>query len=283
LILSVMLFAWTGPAVAEKVPVFVSILPQKYFVEKVGGDRVDVSVMVPPGASPATYEPRPKQMAAISGARIYCAIGVPFEQVWLEKIIAANPDMLVVHTDRGVEKIPMGDRHDHGEQQRHGHGMMDPHIWLSPPLVKIQAANILEGLVKVDPVHRREYEANCNRFSQELDALDAELRGIFAGKRDLEFMVFHPSWGYFARTYGLKQVPVEVEGKNPKPARLQKLIEHARNRGVKVIFVQPQFSKASAETVANAIGGKIVFADPLALDWMANLRDQAAKFKAALR
>jgi zinc transport system substrate-binding protein len=278
---------------AEAVPVFVSIVPQKYFAEKIGGELVSVSVMVQPGASPATYEPKPNQMVALSRAKIYYAIGVPFERVWLRKVNAANPKLLVVHTEKGIEKRPI--KAHHHQERKHEilkkegpadehQGIMDPHIWLSPPLVKIQAKNILNALLLVDPSHGTIYETNYRKFIVELDALDADIRGIFAGKGErVAFMVFHPAWGYFAQTYGLDQIAVEMEGKEPKPADLKDLIHHARGRGIKVIFVQPEFSARSAGAIAKAVGGKVVFANPLALDWASNLKEIATKFKAALK
>ena len=280
---------------AESVPVFVSIVPQKYFVEKIGGELIRVSVMVKPGTSPATYEPKPNQMVALSKAKIYYAIGVPFEDVWLKKIGAANPQMLLVHTEKGIEKRLLK-AHYHGEgnqrtaeRGRQGpadehQGIKDPHIWLSPPLVKIQAQNILDALLVVDPGNGPIYEKNFRKFIVELDALDAQIRGIFAGKGEgMAFMVFHPAWGYFARTYGLEQIAVEMEGKEPKPADLKYLIRHARERGIKVVFVQPEFSTKSAEAIAKAIGGKVVLANPLALDWPNNLKEIASKIKAAMK
>jgi zinc transport system substrate-binding protein len=280
---------------AESVPIFVSIVPQKYFVEKIGGELIQVSVMVKPGASPATYEPKPNQMVALSKAKIYYAVGVPFEDVWLKKIAAANPQMLLVHTEKGVEKRPLkAHYHREGNQRtpekgRQGPGdahqvIKDPHIWLSPPLVKVQAQNILDALLRVDPGNGAIYTRNFRKFIVELDALDAQIRAIFAGKgKGLAFMVFHPAWGYFARTYGLEQIAVEMEGKEPKPADLRHLISHARERGIKVIFVQPEFSTKSAEAIAKAIGGKVVLANPLALDWANNLKEIASKIKAALK
>lgn len=261
---------------AGDIPVFVSIVPQKYFVEKIGGKLVKVSIMVKPGASPATYEPKPGQMVALSMSRIYYAIGVPFEKAWLKKIAAANPGLLVVHTESGIEKAPM--RPDQSE------GIKDPHIWLSPPLVMVQARNILNALLQVDPKNASIYESNYRKFIEELVDLDAELRGVFSGKgKDIRFMVFHPAWGYFARTYGLKMIPVESEGKDPKPAALKRLIEKAGEHGINVVFVQPEFSTKSAGTIAKAIGGQVIFAAPLAADWANNLKQVAVKFKAALR
>lgn len=328
---------------AEKLSVFVSIVPQKYFVQQIGKDMVDVNIMVKPGASPATYEPKPRQMAELSKAKLYFSIGVPFENTWLKKISSANPNMQVVHTDHGIEKIAMaahhhheeehhdaehedghhdgehhdgehhdekdhhdgehheghheGEHHDekahkdedhHGEEahkdeDHHDHTGLDPHIWTSPALVKIQVKTILKALQAADPSHKKEYEANYHSFVTQIDALDKELKEILSVKKGMQFMVFHPAWGYFAHDYGLSQVPIEIEGKNPKPAQLKELIKHAKEEGIKVIFVQPQFSTKSAKTIASEIGGQVAFADPLATDWMANLRMIAQKFKDALR
>jgi len=309
-----------GHALADnRLSVFVSIQPQKYFVQQIGGDRVDVQIMVQPGASPATYEPRPRQMAALAEARLYFAVGVPFENVWLKKIAAANPEMKVVHTDHGIEKRAMAthhhhdmegdDHHDEGEAHEgdhhaeghhdhdkgrhheddghdnahHGHAGLDPHIWLSPQLVKIQARSISDALKAIDPGHGNVYERNFRDFAARIDQLDADLKKAFAGKKGLQFMVFHPAWGYFAQSYGLVQVPIEIEGKDPKPAQLQALIAEARSEGIKVIFVQPQFSTKRAELVAREIDGQVVAADPLALNWLENMRLVAGKFEAALK
>jgi len=293
---------WTGAGTAlAKVDAFVSIAPQKYIVQQIGKDLVDVHVMVPPGADPHIYEPKPKQMVALAGAQLYFAIGVEFEKARLKKISAANPQMKVIHTDQGIRKIPMAAHRHHDEEKNdqkgersadvdyvagdepHGHGGLDPHIWLSPPLVMQQAQIIRTALQAVDPLHRAAYAANYEAFSSEIAALDAELRKIFAGRQGLQFIVFHPAWGYFAHAYGLVQVPVEIEGKNPKPAQLKELIENAKEKNIKVIFVQPQFSTKSAELIAREIDGQVVFADPLAQDWANNLRAVAAKFRAALR
>jgi zinc transport system substrate-binding protein len=272
----------------DRLRVFVSILPQKYFVEQIGRDQVEVSVMAPPGADPHSYEPRPKQMVELAGAKIYFAVGIEFETVWLDKIASANPGMRIVHIDEGIKKIPMVSGHAHGKhhhgEDSHDHGSADPHVWTSPPLVKIMAKNIQAALSEIDPAHENVYEANFKTFAAEIDAIDKEFKDLFSSnKKEVSFMVFHPAWGYFAKSYGLNQIPVEIEGKDPKPAQLQTLIEDARARGIKVIFVQPQFSSRNAETVAAAIGGQVVAADPLAYDWADNLRQQARQFKAALK
>jgi len=281
-ILVTIIFLFSTPA-SGKVTVFVSIAPQKYFVQQICKELADVQVMVPPGASPATYEPKPRQMTAISKTRIYFSIGVPFENTWLKKIAAINPDMAVVPTDRGIKKLPMVAHHRQEDENQPEHGSLDPHIWLSPPLVMIQARTILEALQEYDSAHRFVYENNYRAFISQLSNLDAELRNAFSGRFGQQVMVFHPSWGYFAQAYGLKQVSIEVEGKEPKPAQLRELIEHARENGIKFVFVQPQFSARSAKLIAGEIGGQVVFADPLAEDWAGNLRSVARKFESALR
>lgn len=277
-------------AAGDVLTAFVSIPPQRYFLQQIGGDRVAVQVMVEPGADAHTYEPRPRQMVALSKAVLYFAVGVqPFETVWLKKIAAANPGMKVVHTDRDIQKIPIAphelEHREHteaGAAVHHDH-QLDPHIWLSPPLVRQQARVMLEALVAADPSHGQRYEANYRRFSARLTDLDAEFKSLFAERQGMKFMVFHPSWGYFADAYGLKQVAIEMEGKEPKPAQLSRLIDRARAENIRVIFVQPQFSAKSARLIAREIGGQVAFVDPLAEDWVANLREAADKLKAALR
>jgi len=270
---------------AERVPVFVSIAPQGYFVQQIGKDLVDVHVLVEPGADPHTYEPKPQQMVALSKTVLYFAIGIEFETAKLAKISAVNPRMQVVHTDHDIMKLPMAPHDDHDTENEHSddhhQGGLDPHIWLSPPLVMLQARSILTALQAVDPAHRSAYEANYRAFILEIVDLDDQLRATFDGLKGSPFMVFHPSWGTFAHTYGLKQVPIEIEGKSPKPAQLRDLIERARSKRIKVVFAQPQFSSKSAQQISKAIGGRVAVVDPLAQDWANNLRQVAEEFKNA--
>jgi zinc transport system substrate-binding protein len=273
------------PAQADVVRAFVSIAPQKYFVQKIGGELVTVSVLVPGSADPHTYEPKPRQMMELAKSAVYFAVGVDFERVWLPKIAPTNPGMLIIHTEEGIEKIPMSGRnHEHaGDAHNKSSAVPDPHIWLSPASVKIQAGHILQALIKLDPKNQTRYKNGYTAFLREIDALDAELKALFAGRKNKQFIVFHPSWGYLARDYGLKQVPIEIEGKDPKPAQLQMLIHHAREQGIKVVFVQPQFSSKSAAMVARAIEGRVIYVNPLAEDWAENLRDVAQKFSDSIR
>lgn len=285
---AIMLSGIIGTAEAgadEGLKVFVSILPQKYFVEQIGRDKVDVEVMVQPGSSPHTYEPKPRQMAALSNSRLYFAIGVTFEKVWLKRILSANPSLKIVKTDEGIEKIPMIS-HSHDEEEgraRHSHGEPDPHIWLSPPLVLTQARNVLAALQEADPGNYDFFESNYKAFASKIMDLDSELRDIFRGKAGMAFLVFHPAWGYFAKAYGLKQVPIETEGKEPKPAQLQGLLRKAKEKGIRVVFLQPQVPSRSAEKAAKELGGQIITVDPLALDWAQNLKEVASKFREALK
>ena len=282
--------SFLSPASAEnRMKVTVSILPQKYFVQKIGGDLVDISVMVLPGSSPANYEPKPKQMVKLTESKIYFAIGVFFEEVWLKKFAGANPEMKIIATQNGIEKIPMK-RHLHDDNERnHGKavahaGIKDPHIWLSPPLMMLQARNILNALMRVDPTNRKIYESNYKNFVTELVDLDLKISDLFAHRgQSTRFMVYHPAWGYFAKAYDLIQIPVEMEGKKPTPKGLQQLIRSAKKDGIKVVFVQPQFSTKSAHTIAKAIEGRVVFADPLAFDWAKNLLLVARQFKDVLK
>jgi zinc transport system substrate-binding protein len=267
-------------------PVAVGILPQRFFVEKIGGNLVEVEVMVPPGATPEQYEPKPRQMEALSRSRIYFACGVPFETIWLPRMVSANDKIVVIHTEKDIKKRAIESHSDHVETAKtgaHAHeGPDDPHVWLSPPLVMLQARSIFEALAAEDPRNRSSYETNYKAFVSELVDLDLYISRIFATvPKPALFMVFHPAWGYFADAYGLKQVPVEVEGKEPKAKELDEFIKQARELGAKAIFVQPQYSPRSAQIVADAVGGGLVEADDLAPDWDKNLRQVAGQIAAA--
>ena len=266
--------AWS----AAPLKVFVSIPPQKYFVERLGGKHVSVSVIVEPGRSPATYEPSPLQMSRLSGASLYFAIGVPFEDVWMTRIHAANPGMKIIALQEGIPLRGVDQVGDAGE----GEGRKDPHIWTSPQLVQHMAGRIRDALIMEDPGHRSDYEASYARFTADLEALDRYIRDRLRGLMGRSFMVFHPSWGYFADNYGLRQIPIERGGKMPGARTLQRVIELGRREGVKVIFVQEQFSTRTAETVARALGARIARVDPVAEDYVKNMRHVADLFAEAL-
>lgn len=258
----------------------VSIEPQAYFVERIAGERADITVMIPPGANPHTYEPRPEQMRALARSHAYFLIGVGFEDVWIERIRDANPDMLVVDTAAGIERLPM-EAHGHDDEEQ-DEGILDPHIWLSPRLVQIQAEHIYQALVELDPEHEAEYAANLQAFLADIEALDAEIRHTLENVSQRKFIVFHPSWAYFATDYGLEQIPIEVGGTEPSAADLAKVISLAQEEGIRVILAQPEFSTQAAETIAAEIGGRVQLVSPLARDWLENMRTVAQTFAEVL-
>ncbi|MFP4071940.1 MAG: metal ABC transporter solute-binding protein, Zn/Mn family [Desulfovibrionales bacterium] len=282
---------------AAPINVTVSIPPQKFFVERIAQDLATVNVMVAPGGSPATYEPKPRQMADLENTAAYFAIGVPFEASWLPRFAAANPSMRIVHTEQGIDKIPMAAHshhpegqtglHDHrGHGHAHGHAeILDPHVWLSPLQAKIIALNIRDGFKALDAGNSGVYDRNCDALVKELEQMHEQLRLLFAESQlsSRTFMVFHPAWGYFAQDYGLEQVPIEVSGSEPSPRELTGLIQLAREERIRAIFVQPQFSKRSAETIADHIDAEVVVADPLAEDWVDNLLSVAKAFQSTLQ
>ena len=252
--------------IGDRIGVVASILPLADFVENVGGEKVDVSVMVPSGASPHVYEPTPSRMAVLAGARMYARVGsgIEFELVWVDKLIAINPGMLVVNCSKGIEIREMAGEHEHGA--------MDPHIWMSPLNVKIMVQNIYEGLVQVDPSNKTYYEKNRDTYLRELTKLDQDIRDGLSRVTNRKFMTYHPAFGYFAREYNLTMLPIEAEGKEPTAAGLAHLIEQAKEHDIRVIFASPQFNPQSAEVIAKAIGGRVVFIDSLAKDYIMNMR-----------
>ncbi len=270
-----MVFLVISSLSAQVKDVTVSILPQKYFVEKIAGDKINVNVMVKPGFSPATYEPKTSQMKKLSSSIVYFAIDVPFEDSWLKKFENANKKMMIVHTSNGIKKLEMQEhvhhKHEHDEHAEHAehdeHEGLDPHVWTDPILVKIQAKNIYDALVKVDNKNALFYKKNYESFLLELDLLHKKIETILKPYKDKAFMVFHPSWGYFAKRYSLEQFAIESEGKEPKPKELVELIKDAKEHNIKVVFVAPQFSQNSAKTIAKSINGKVIAIDTLSLDW----------------
>lgn len=274
-----------GPSVhadGKKVRAFVSILPQAYFVERIGAEHVEVEVMVGPGQSPATYEASPKQMARLSKADVYFQIRVPFEARLIRGIVGNFPKLKRVDTTAGITLRHLAHGHDHGDADHDHSDQQDPHTWLDPSLAAIQSKNICDALCEVDPGHGEVYRANLKLLEKDLDAAIAKLGKVLAPFKGKSFYVFHPAFGYFGEAFGLKQVAVETGGKEPSAKRIVSLIRQAKEDGVKLIFVQPQFSKSSARAIARAIGGAVVEMDPLARDYLKNLDEMASKIMQAL-
>lgn len=256
--------------------VVVSILPEKTFVEAIGGDKVTVSLMVLPGNSPHTYEPKPSQMKDVAKASLYFAIGVEFENVWLDKFKNLNKSMTIVDLTKNIEKINIVSHHHehsgHNAKTHDKHSSKDPHIWTSPANVKTIVKNIYLALAKQDPKNKIYYKENYEKFTNDIDVLNSKIKSILSKNiTSKKFMVFHPSWGYFARDYGLTQMAVEVEGKTPKPRELIMLIKEAKQEKVTAIFTQPEFSDEVAKVMANELSIEVIKVSPLAPNWSDNL------------
>jgi zinc transport system substrate-binding protein len=269
-----------------RIRVAVSVPPQAYFVERIGGDHVRVDVMIPPGYSHVDYPLTPRQVAALSRARLYVAVGHPafeFEQVQLASVLRDLPGIQVVDMSHGMRLIAgegEGDEDAHG--RGHGNTAGDPHVWVAPDTVAIAARNIAAALEEIDPAHAAEYRVNLQRFEADVAALDREIRARLAGTQGDRFMVYHPTWGYFAREYGLQQVAIEAEGKEPSAQRLIQLVDQARRERIKVVFVQAGFPRKSAQVIAEAVGGRVLVADPQDPDWLGNLRRVSRELQEAL-
>ena len=268
----------------DKIKVFVSIMPQKYFVEKIGGENVDVKVMVGPGKSPATYEPEPNQVVDLSSTQIFFTIGVPFEKAFLKKISDNLQNTKIIDSSKGIKRRYL-EKHSHDEnKEKHNEIQIeDPHIWLSPSLVKIQGKNIYEALVEADPQEKLKYEEGYNALIKEMDELDLYLKEKLAPYKGNTIFVYHPSFGYFTDEYGLYQEAVETGGKEPVPAILESIIKEALEEKVKIIFVQPEFSQKSAEAIAKGIGGSVVSLNPLNPDYLSNMKAIADEIEGALK
>jgi zinc transport system substrate-binding protein len=271
----------------EPMIVAVSVAPQAEFVEKVGGDKVKTIVIIPSGADPHTYEPSPKEVQEISKASMMVTVGIgmPFEEIWIDRFETMNSNTLIVNSSRALDLRELeehpheggegeeyeGLEAEHEEENDEGHEELDPHIWTSPANAKIMVEDIYDGLVELDPENEVYYAQNRDAYLEELDALDARIREKLEGREERNFMVYHPSWGYFAADYGLTMISVEIEGKEPSAQNLAKLVDLAKEKNVKVIFVQSQFSTRSAEVLAQEIGGEVVAVDPLAKDYITNM------------
>lgn len=250
----------TGDGIGT-IGIIVTILPQADFVEIVGGDNVRVTVMVPPGASPHTYEPTPAQLRDISKADIYYTVGsgVGFEEVWMDRIIAMNPKMTIIDGSEGIAKIGT-----------------DPHIWNSPVNAKKMVENLNTGLIRADPANAKEYTANKDRYILELDALDKYAHEMLDGFTNREFLIYHPSFGYFAREYNMTQIAIEHKGKAPTPQTIKTCVDKAREYNLSYIYVAPQFATEHAKSIAHEIGGQVVFVDPLPTEYVSNMRSVVA-------
>ncbi len=257
--------------------VAVSIPPQAFFLREIAGDRVEIEVVVAPGQSPHSFEPTPQQVARLTTADVYFSIGVGFEGAFLPKLRAMSPKTTFVDTTTGIKMRSMSGAccAAHAGQEHEHSGAPDPHVWMDPRLVKTQAQTMAAALAQADPPHAAEYQRNAAALAERLEALHAAIAEKLAPFKSREFFVFHPAYGYFADAYGLVQVAVETNGREPGPAELTTLIDRAKAAGVRTIFYQPQYADKSARAIAAAIGGDVKPMDELAGDYVANLHRMA--------
>jgi zinc transport system substrate-binding protein len=263
----------------------VSVPPQAYFVERIGGEQVRVQVMIPAGASPETYSPTPRQRSALEHARAYVRVGHPhfvFERIHIAPYLEAHPGLAVVDM-----MPPLSGREATAGRLAEAKRAGDPHVWLSPAVVAAAAVEIERTLEALAPERGGEFRANLAAFLADLEALDAAIRESLAavptdpGRRS--FLVVHPAWGWLAGEYGLEQIAIEADGKEPGPRELIPLLERARASRLQVIFVQPGFSQRRAALIAGEIGAEVVELDPLARDWLGNMYRVAAALGDALK
>lgn len=289
--LFVFLLLFSQVLLAEPVRVITSVLPLKTFVEKIGGHHVDVKSLVRPGYNPHTYDLSPRQIMAVSKAHLFIRTGVPFEAAWMDRIRSANTNMLVIDVRDGVDLIELGmsanlEEHHHDHAHSHAHhqaGEIDPHIWTDPVRVKLLADNILKALVQLDAENENAYVENHAGFVAEIDQLDKTIRQHLSAVKNNKFLVFHPAWGYFANQYGLEQVAIEYQGKEPGAKTIASIINLAEQEGIGMIFVQPQFDRRLAQQIADAINGRVIVVDPLSADYIKNMRAVAQQFGQALK
>ncbi|MBI4813767.1 MAG: zinc ABC transporter substrate-binding protein [Methanobacterium sp.] len=254
-----------------KIGVVVTVGPQEEFVKRVGGDRVNVTVMVPPGADPHTYEPLPNQMKQVQNAQIYFQVGsdIEFELTWMDKLTSMNSQMKLVNTSAGIQLVPNTAEGEEGS---------DPHVWVSPRNAKVMVENIYQSLVQADPENKDYYTKNRDEYLKELDELDKNITQTLSGKNNTKIMVYHPAWAYLCRDYDLQQISIEQAGKEPTPQNIASLVDTARNENIKVIFVSPEFSTSNAQVIASEIGGKVVVVDPLSQNYLENMKKVTGAF-----
>ncbi len=257
----------TGAETVDKPVISVSIIPQQYFIEQLSGGLAEVNVMIPPGASPATYEPTVSQLVKLDRSAVYMRIGyVGFEQSWMEKITSVNPVMKIVDLSEGVEIIGE-DAGDGGDHHGHAHHGSDPHIWMSTINARIIARNIHKELLLLFPGEKEYLKARLDLFSHSLDSLHQAISGKLEGIENRTFMIYHPALTYYARDYALEQLSLEIEGKSPSPLHLKEMTDFAKVNHISKILIQSQFDRKNAEILARETGSEIIQFDPLDLQW----------------
>ena len=249
-----------------------SIGPEVEFVNAVGGDKVSVTLMVPSGSDPHTYEPLPSQLTHASNAKMYAEIGTPveFETNYMDKIKSINPTMLVVNCSQGIKLMPNTAENESDE--------IDPHVWTDPKNAKIMVENIYQGLIQVDPADKDYFQKNRDHYLQKLDKLDKNTTELLKGKQGSIILVFHPAFGYYCKEYNLTQVAAMINDEEPSPQRIAMLVNTAKQNNIKVVFTEPQYDPKYMQSVASQIGGKVVFVNDLDENYLQNMENIAKAF-----
>lgn len=252
------------------IKVATTIAPLGEFVRAVGGEKVEVTVVVPPGAEPHTFEPTPSLMMDVARTDLYVMNGAGIE-FWMDKLLQANKMMVVVDSSRGIDLV------------QESEGEIDPHVWISLRNAAMQVNNVCSGLIAVDPVNRDYYIKNRDDYLQKLQSLDEELNQTFASKDKRIFIVHHPAWTYFAQDYDLRQVPLMENEKEPGPKYLGEVIDLARQNNITTIFVEPEYNPKTAEVIAMEMNARIVALDPLAGNYLDNMRNASREIAQSLK
>ena len=247
----------------------VSIAPFKYFVEQIAGNDFTVNIMVPAGADPHTYEPFPGQISKLRKSVAYISNGyLGFEMNWLDRFYETNRTMKKLSLADGINPIVSSSQHKGG----HIEGA-DPHYWVSARCALIMASSVKELLNELNPAQKLKYEANFQVLITKIQEVDSKAKELFSGIQNRCFMIYHPNLAYVARDYGLEEIPVEYEGKEPPPSRMKELIDRARKENIKIIFVQREFDTKNAKAIAGEIGAEISLIDPLSENWQKSTTD----------
>ncbi|MGD0342358.1 MAG: zinc ABC transporter substrate-binding protein [Bacteroidales bacterium] len=247
----------------------ISIAPYSYFVSEIGGNDFRVNIMVPPGSNPHIYEPYPEQISHLRKSVAYISNGyLGFEMTWLDRFYEINKTMRRLSLGDKIDPIASSEK----REGRHSEGA-DPHYWVSPSCALVMASEVRDLLSQLNPAEMQKYHSNCDSLIMKIKATDAKARSLFAGFSGKSFMIYHPNLAYLARDYGLKEIAVEFEGKEPPPSRLKELIDIAAADDIKTIFVQKEYDSKNAREIAREIGGHIVIIDPLSENWEKSTND----------
>ena len=266
----------------ERELVSVSILPQKYFVDQISGNLLQVNVLVPPGSSPHNYEILPSQMRDLAKSKAWLQVGLlTFEDALKQKLADINKEVAMVDCSKGISPIAGSTCEEEGHDHEHAHHeAFDPHIWLAPTESRIMAQNTLEALKEGFPKHSEAFDANYSKLISKIDSLSTQIDQQLSALKNRHILIFHPALAYYARQYNMTQVALEMDGKEPSPKHMKEIVDLAHKENIRVIFIQKEFDPAFAQQLSREIGGEAIVIDPLDYDWEKQLLDITRKIAA---